>query len=791
VTAGSAFDNFGKLDLAGLSEVSGALLEAASLDNAGGSIQVGQFAALKTSGDFTNDAVGIVEVDGSSLAGSGGVLAVGANLDNAGVVNINSGSEAGAGGNVQITGLFTNSGSLTLLAGSDVDFGGTLTAAEFTNSGTVTVGDFAKLTTSGNFTNQVPGTVEVDGTLSAAQGTFDNFGILRLGGESGFLEAAILNNTGGSIEIGSGTSLLTSGDFTNDRLGVVDVDGSTSSLGFSASVQVGGNLTNEGSFSLLGGLGGQGGHAEVKFDFINSGTLTLGAGFDSANAGSLEAGGLVNTATINIDANASLTLTGNPDPTRLSDELLNQGTINLTGENSTLQIMNTADNEGTIFANGDNANLVLAGGAQNSGFTNNGSVFLNGLNDNFQVNGSFTNSGSVFLESSGDRFDVAGSFFNDGTVELEGTGDTFFVGGDLVNDATVDVRSGNAMSVAGDVFNNATISFDGKSTLSIGGNYNNVNSSFLGVGNGDLVTVAKTLNNTQGSFVEVDANGTLTSGAYVQTGSSSGTSVAGTLTTGSLTNDAGSVEVMKGGQLTAATGFSNADGGTIKLDAGGMLNVTGSNYTQTGGSTDVGGSLNAADSYSQSGGKTTIEFGGTITAPVFTVSGGVVQGAGTIVGVVSVGGGSIQPGTPGIPGTLNINGTYTQDAMGTLIIDLGGTGSGQFGVLSITGLANLDGTVDFTTVNGFAPAIGDDFTFLLASSISGDFANLVLTNWSCPANATCTLDFAPGSVTLDIDAVSAAPTPEPGTLLLVGAGMLGIGTHFRRRKSRASEVPLN
>jgi hypothetical protein len=190
---------------------------------------------------------------------------------------------------------------------------------------------------------------------------------------------------------------------------------------------------------------------------------------------------------------------------------------------------------------------------------------------------------------------------------------------------------------------------------------------------------------------------------------------------GAFNNGSGGALTMNGAGDTLTAGSVSNNGG-ISVGAGETLNSTGA-YTQTGGSTDVAGSLKAG-SYSQSGGSTMIELGGTILTSTFTVSGGSAQVAGTIVGAVSVGGGSIQPGTPGTPGTLNIIGSYTQGALGTLIIDLGGTGTFDFfGLLSITGAASLDGTVDFTTVNSFTPAIGDDFTFLLASSVSGGFDN--------------------------------------------------------------------
>jgi hypothetical protein len=78
-----------------------------------------------------------------------------------------------------------------------------------------------------------------------------------------------------------------------------------------------------------------------------------------------------------------------------------------------------------------------------------------------------------------------------------------------------------------------------------------------------------------------------------------------------------------------------------------------------------------------------------------------VLGTGTISGAVLNTGGMVKPGDT--PGTLTINGNYTQGSGGTLTIELGGSAAGNYSVLDVTGRASLQGTVDFTTVNGFRP----------------------------------------------------------------------------------------
>src|SRR5690606_35821151 len=110
------------------------------------------------------------------------------------------------------------------------------------------------------------------------------------------------------------------------------------------------------------------------------------------------------------------------------------------------------------------------------------------------------------------------------------------------------------------------------------------------------------------------------------------------------------------------------DGGTLDIQSG-TFNVAG-NFTQTGTIQVAAGAT-----FAKSGGFT---------------NAGTMTGAGTIDvgGGVLLNNGVIQPGTS--PGTLAINGNFTQGAAGALDVELAGTTQGvDYDLLEVSGVASL------------------------------------------------------------------------------------------------------
>jgi hypothetical protein len=171
----------------------------------------------------------------------------------------------------------------------------------------------------------------------------------------------------------------------------------------------------------------------------------------------------------------------------------------------------------------------------------------------------------------------------------------------------------------------------------------------------------------------------------------------------------------------------------------------------------VGGTGN----YEQAGGKTTVD--GTLAVPtgnLVNATAGSLAGAGTFSGSVSIGnpsGGGLastktphnlkrnqrvstkvqvtQPAgavatfiigdTARQAGLVSITNDYSQLLTGVLDVQIGGTTAGsQYSQLNVTSTVSLGGALNIKRINGFVPNIGDTFTILTGSAVSGQFATV-------------------------------------------------------------------
>jgi hypothetical protein len=103
---------------------------------------------------------------------------------------------------------------------------------------------------------------------------------------------------------------------------------------------------------------------------------------------------------------------------------------------------------------------------------------------------------------------------------------------------------------------------------------------------------------------------------------------------------------------------------------------------------------------------------------------GTIMGKGTLDVSMLTNNGVVAPGAS--PGTLLINGDYTQGPDGVLSIELAGPVQGvSYDLLQVAGTANLGGTLHVVTSGGYVPVGGETFTFLTYARHTGDFASKI------------------------------------------------------------------
>ena len=163
----------------------------------------------------------------------------------------------------------------------------------------------------------------------------------------------------------------------------------------------------------------------------------------------------------------------------------------------------------------------------------------------------------------------------------------------------------------------------------------------------------------------------------------------------------------------------------------------------------------------------------TLTGAV-NVWGGNLTGTGTVIGNL-FNAGSVGPGAS--PGTLTVDGDYIQDALGSLLIEVGDLGN--FDVLEVTGVASLAGELVVDLWDSFIPSLGEEFVFLTASSVVGTFD----TEQLAQANGF-TFDVVYGAdfvkLVFGTPVLTQAQVPVPGAFWLM---LAGVGLLMRKRRA--------
>ena len=547
---------------------------------------------------------------------------------------------------------------------------------------------------------------------------------------------------------------------------------------------------------------------------INSLTLGIGETFqDNGTSPTLTTGSVTNSGTINWGTGSNLTVnttmsnysTGTVNLTGLSGVtatgLGNAGTMTIGNSNLTVRGDYTTDLG--PFSGGDSL-LQLQNGSIGTITGNANSFGTIAVNDSIltiQGNSNATNGGTLQFQngSSGTILGSAGGRI--GTVIVDNS--TLTVGGDygetyttVTNGGVLNVRDNAEISIS----DLAQFNLSKGSAAIIGGSFTleflsgvTVDNSHLSVG-GDFLLQEKSDGVTIQNGSTLSVQGNLLNGSVIEGLKIDATSSA--TVSGNFQNTFFSL-LQLDGTLNVLGGFQNS-GGSVLVTPGGTL--TAGSYSQDLGIsgqafTDIFGRL-IANSFSQSGGATTIESRGLLAANTFSATGGTItvngtldptaveigpgatlQGTGIIIGNVAMGG-TILPGAPGTPGTLTLIGNYEQFGNGTFDELIGANSASFFNVSGDVAL-DLDSLLNITLLDGYDP-LGQTFAIMDYNSLVGAFAN---GSYFCQ-DGYC-WDVTYGRHEIDLTAVS---TPEPSSLVLLFVGLAAMAFTAHRKMDRAKFV---
>ncbi|WP_342077309.1 hypothetical protein [Yoonia sp. SS1-5] len=748
------------------------------------------------------DAGGTVEANGGTFGGDiiveSGAFNVNADLDTVatGSALDNRGGDVVVGEGVTLTTDLTQSGGRTIISGTTPANRGTIidadgfdvTAGEVLNSGQMT--GAVNVSGAGSVTNEANGliddlvTVEDDGTLNAAGGTFTT-GIDAQGGNINITADSTfttfdLDNQGATVDIASGVELTddvtnTSGDMSSSGLitGTLDIDGGSFTQnadsgptdGVSGDVTVAGGIMNAEGGTFASGIDvapggtlnvgdGVAGDADVTADVVNTGgavniltdgQLTGGiensAGDTDIADGGVLSGGVVLTGP---DASSSLTVAGviADGPAGGTDVVDQQGgTLTLDGENADIQIA-VDQTGGAIVANE---------GAFSGGVTGtSGSIDING-----DVSGDVSVEGSAFAINTGGNLTgnvtmttgatIAGT--NDGTL----TGTLFADVGTFENNGAIPgpTGGGNAIEINGGVVNNNTGGTVDGATVLRDGTLNANGGDFAGG-----ITVQQVGPAVSALNVNDDLAGDITNGGLAPAVPGGTVTInAGNAVDGTVTNNAGSTIVsgrvddvlnVAGGTVTTNAGSAVGQGTNV---SDGTLTANGGSFeggiNATGGQVDVDGdiAIGAGAALVADDGLVDIDAGVTVTGDVQANNSGgtadsVVTNAGIITGAVTVGtlteGGAgasfVNTGTVDSALTVN-NGTAENNTGGMLDGGVSVTDGGVFtlndGAIGAASTVETGGTFDVLG-GSFVPGIDNDGgTINVDASATGAIRNSV------------------------------------------------------------------
>ncbi|HEX8073006.1 MAG TPA: LamG-like jellyroll fold domain-containing protein [Pyrinomonadaceae bacterium] len=741
-------------------------------------LTIGRAASVGTQ-TLANAAQSLTVTDGGFIAATGVYAQSGGNTTLTGTYAIN-GAFNQSGGNLFGVHTFAGSGAYnwsggalrggggvtTLAAGFQTNIAGTATkgllhgssgtgghrlvnngTVTWTGTGTITAGDGSTIT------NNAGGVFDAQ---SDAAFTYFNFGSVP----------TFTNQAGATFRKSGGAGATNFAQFNLVNAGTVDVQTGTLTLDNASAAH---SFTDGTTITGAGAVVINGSDPAFSGTININGTLTLaagnlfgvhtftGSGVFNWTGGSLRGANAVTTIAANFPVQIAGTATKgllNGTSGTGGHRLVNNGTVTWagTGNISAIDGSTITNNTGAVFDVQSDASFVYGGLGSVPTFTNNaGATFRKRLSAGAttfaQFN--FVNSGTVDVQTGTLLFNNvnANHTFNDGST-LTGGGLVQFAGPDVTMTGTQNVNTTLELA-GGNLF--------GVHTLTGAGVFNWTGGSLRG--GGGVTTIAANFPvNISGAGGKGLLHGSSGSGGHrlVNNGTITVTGT-GTISAGdgsTITNNAGALFDAQADfafayfNFGSVPTFTNSAGATFRKSAGaGTTGFNASFNFNNSGTLDLrAGTFRENDGFTQSGGSILLA-GGNLSAggTISLTSGATLSGAGTVAANLS---NAATVNVGGSPGCLNITGSYTQTAAGTLNVEIGGaTPCTQYDQLNATGAASLNGTLAVSYINGFAPALGATFQPLTFASRTGTFSsvtgpvsaaynatNVTLTNTQAPAN---------------------------------------------------------
>ena len=729
-----------------------------TLQGSGSFTVTGNFTATNASG-FTLKGAGTLNgTNSSTIKIDGGHLMT--QNDNGALIDIsNSGVETVTNLSANANGVVTSNGSLVINANVNnlnlgISSGGDLRAPAINNGPNVTL--------------------TINGAGSSAMILQD------LSVTAGFLDLT----GGGTLNVGNDLVLdggaLGGGGHWNDPGTIVNV----------ANNMTVGDQQGEYGITIQNGAQAKAARVFVGFSSGSTGSITLSGGGSLLEAFRGVAIGDEGTGSVDLSTAAHLLL----DPGTLfavGFESGGHGTLSLTDANTLtdcrgalLSIGKDAGSNGMISAQ-SGARLAAGGADTFIGDSGSGTLSV-----------SFGGQVSVTGGNAAFKFGIGNAANSNGVVTVSGAGSLLTTDAPLI--VGVDghgalqlsnggMMQGNVVALGGGATANATAVVSGTgsvwnaSSMFVG---DNGGTAKLSIGGGGRLNVLSNgaakfaIGNSVGAGGEVDIDGSasilvtetffdgldgagtlkITNGGTLRTnnaalGGSPGSS-GNALVTGTGSNWTADADLFIGGRPRAGTPISGgnslltvASGGSVTIP-GALMILPPGRVVISGGSIGVGPNANPAPN------------------TLRVAANGYLLGPSRIQGQVIIAPGAIIK-SGNSPGIAAIDGNYQQEDGATFEAEIGGSTPGTgFDQISVTGTATLAGTLNLRLINGFTPAVGQQFRVVSAGSVSGGFTSV-----SQPSNATFSVTTDATGITATVTSVTAgAPVISSATTVIAVPG---------------------